>query len=196
MEEIWKWATNTDLSQKFRIFWLAEVAGAEKTTVAHSIAQRCREQGMLVSSFFFDREVAGRNGPQRLFSTIARDLASFSGDVAEQIDYAIMCDSALPTAAVTRQFDGLILKPCQRLSSARPLVIVIDALDEGYDQSIDLLSILADKIPNLHRAIRFLVTSRPEEEFDIFLRERPHIVRRSMDIHEQPNKNDISVYIQ
>jgi len=81
IDEIWQWIKSTDAKDKdnipnytdvndtARIFFLTSVAGAGKSTIAHTVAQRCHEERLLVSSFFFDRNFTDR--PKRLFSTVA-----------------------------------------------------------------------------------------------------------------------------
>ena len=110
---------------------LADIAGSGKTAIAHSAAQYFHEMGVLASSFFFDREISGRNGPEKLFSTIALDLAGLSKDIAADIDQVLERDRSLASASLSRQFDELILKPFQRYPIDRPVVVVIDALDES-----------------------------------------------------------------
>jgi hypothetical protein len=58
---------------------------------------------------------------------------------------AVERDPSLATAGVSRQFDGLILGPSDFLAGYGLIVIVIDALDEGYNHNNDLLVILAKK---------------------------------------------------
>jgi hypothetical protein len=47
-------------------------------------------------------------------------------------------------------------------------VIVIDALDEGYNHNINLLVILAKKISLLPQIFHFLLTSRADEDIERF----------------------------
>jgi hypothetical protein len=194
LEDIWNWATTTDDATTAQILWLADVAGAGKSALAHSVAQRCHEHGVLVSSFFFDRETAGRNGPQKLFTAIARGLSRFDHDVANQIAIALEHDPDLAFAPISRQFDELILKPSQHYSGHHPAVAVVDALDEGYD--FELLTVLRDKIPNMPRTFRFFFTSRAEDEIVSFLDRQPHIQMLTMRIHEQSNQSDVAVYVR
>jgi hypothetical protein len=70
--------------------------------------------GLLGSSFFFDREVAGRNGPEKLFTTIALDLARLSNDLTEAIGLVLKQDHSIASAPLSRQFDELILKHLQQ----------------------------------------------------------------------------------
>ncbi|KDQ13538.1 hypothetical protein BOTBODRAFT_73243, partial [Botryobasidium botryosum FD-172 SS1] len=75
LDNIWQWIKHPDDSDGARIFCLTGVAGSGKSAIAHTVAQRCSEEGLLASSFFFSRDVAERNNPGKLLSTMARDLA-------------------------------------------------------------------------------------------------------------------------
>src|SRR5882762_3066494 len=143
LKDIWSWIHSADIGDAERIFWLSSVAGAGKSAVAHTIAKRCREEDLLGSSFFFDHSDEGRNNPKKLFSTIACDLANFNPDIRRQVVSAIELDRSIATAPISRQFDELL---CAIMySGVNPVVIVIDALDEGYDADLQLLTILRDK---------------------------------------------------
>lgn len=193
LEEIWEWITDDHKSAK--IFWIVDVAGVGKTALAHSVGQRCHAEGVFVFSFFFDREVAGRNSAHKLFSTIARGLAKIDQGVAKHICKAIEHDPDFATtASVSRQFDELILRPSQRYSGTSPIVIIIDGLDEGYDA--DLLAILRDKVRNLPRTFRIFLTSRAEEDIIFYLSHAAHIRSCTMNIHERTNQEDVALYVK
>ncbi|KDQ10771.1 hypothetical protein BOTBODRAFT_71924, partial [Botryobasidium botryosum FD-172 SS1] len=66
LEDIWQWIKRLGTSEGAKIFCLTGVAGAGKSAIAHTVARRCYEEGLLVSSFFFSRDVAERNNPQKL----------------------------------------------------------------------------------------------------------------------------------
>jgi hypothetical protein len=53
-EDIWNWIHSIELSTMAEIWWLNGVAGAEKSTIAHTVAKRCHDEGILASCFFFD----------------------------------------------------------------------------------------------------------------------------------------------
>lgn len=164
--------------------------------VAHTFAQRCFKSNILATSFFFDRVTAGRNSPEMLFSTIARDLARMNDEAEASISEAIKHDPSLPTASISRQFDELILGPSSCLPADRPIVVVIDGLDEVSNDTNELLVILAEKVSSLPKNFRFLLTSRAEEGIRKFLHGKPHIERRSMGIREHSNMEDVAKYVK
>ncbi|KAF8595877.1 hypothetical protein BDV93DRAFT_455978 [Ceratobasidium sp. AG-I] len=117
---------------------MTAVAGAGKSTIAHTAAQYYAKRGVLMSSFFFDRETEGRNTPTALFTTIAADLARVIAQLAERIADTIENERGLTLAPLPRQFQEPVLKPCLDCPVLEPLVIVIviDALDEPWNHSL------------------------------------------------------------
>ncbi|KAG9086938.1 hypothetical protein FRC07_012950, partial [Ceratobasidium sp. 392] len=185
------WIDEPAKSGGAEIMLLTAVAGAGKTTVAHTIAYECHQKGQLGSSFFFDYETAGRNNPNVLFTTIASDLSTRRGRLARHIGFAIQEDSSLPTAPLSRQFKELILKPCRKLPLDRKVVIVIDALDEAW--SNDLLCILRDQLFKLPNCFRVLLTSRMRPELNSLLG-KAHVHQTELNIGANFNLNDIAMF--
>src|SRR6202042_242297 len=111
---------------------------------------------------FFDREIPERNQPHQLFSTIARDLVGLYPALAEDIVVVLEEEPSVSSAPLTRQFEALMLKPSLRHSFIKPVVIVIDALDEGFSSDLDteLLAILRDQVAKLPGMFRIFLTSR------------------------------------
>ncbi|KAG9083288.1 POC1 centriolar protein A, partial [Ceratobasidium sp. 392] len=164
------------------------VAGAGKTTVAHTVARECQKLGQLGSSFFFDRETQGRNTPEGLFPTIAADLSRIDNGLANGIAGAIERN---PSLSMPQQFEELVLKPCQECSLVGPVALVIDALDEAWDN--DLLMILRERASKLPGTFRIFLTSRMRPELEILLN-KPHVIGVEFNIRTQSNMDDIRIY--
>jgi hypothetical protein len=194
LEDIWKWIDTADVKDTASIFCVTSVTGAGKSAIAHTVTQRCHTKGVLTLSFFFNREVAGRNEPKMLLSTIARDLAGQSKGLCDQISLAIESDHSLATASISNQFGPLILAPCLWYLTNKPVVIVIDALDEGYNN--ELLEILHDDIPKLPGTFCIFLTFRAMEDINMFLAQATHVCLQMIDIHEQTNLGDIAIYVR
>src|SRR6202042_3807118 len=143
---------------------------------------------------FFDRNIPDRRTPVKLFSTIACDLVRMSNDLVRHVSQILENDRSVASAAQSRQFDELILKPVLRYHIGRPVVIVIDALDEGCDRVT--LSILRNQVPKLPGTFRILVTSRPTDDICTDLLNVTHVRYRTLDIHGDINQRDIALYIR
>ena len=179
LDTISSWIKSVDPRKPAQILWLTSVAGAGKTVIAHTVAKRCQDEGLLASCFFFDREVSGRNNPVALFSTIARDLADQCVDFRQYIARAVESKRSLAGAPIAVRFEELIRKSSQCLPADKPVVLIIDALDEGYN--LDVLKILREHVPKLPGTFRIFVTSRIVKVMNIFLSNKPHV--RSLSIN-------------
>jgi len=74
-EEITSWIDKISREDEDRILWLHGPAGAGKSAVAQTIAEDCAQRNILAASFFFSRGRPGRDTIERLFATIAYQLA-------------------------------------------------------------------------------------------------------------------------
>ncbi|QRV88514.1 hypothetical protein RhiJN_16532 [Ceratobasidium sp. AG-Ba] len=175
-----------------QILLLTGVAGAGKSTIAHSVAKICHENELLGSSFFFDRETDGRNNSSVLWNTIAADLASKDPELAQRIGALIEKDWSLPSAPISRQFTELVVQSCQGHSFDKPIVIVIDGLDEGWNDA--LIHALRDGVPDLPANFRIFLTSRMRPELDSLCRSE-HVLWLELDIGTKDNMDDIALFI-
>jgi len=207
LDEITSWV-NCAEDDTPPILWLHGNAGTGKSFISHTIAHRFKKIGRLGSCFCFDRTRIAQERDQRIFSTIARDLADQDKHMKTTLMDAIRGDTSLKnTMDILQQWKEMILKPAQRLSEEMvgPVLIIIDALDEsGAEQSRKLLlRILAGKtrqeshITKLPSQFRILVTSRPLPDIYIALHRVGHIRQMSMDgIPHQMTERDILRFIK
>jgi hypothetical protein len=193
LDKIWNWIQAADHTKSGEIFFLSDVVGAGKSAIAHTIAERCHHAGLLCSSFFFNRDEPDRNNPRLLFTSIARDLSSISREVDEHICAVLKANRGVASASLTRQFDELILGPSRVLPLNKPIVIVIDALDEGC--SSDLLQIFRYRTPKLPGSFRLFITSRSEDTIVTTL-SAAHVKSSTIDIHGETNQHDIGIYVK
>ena len=154
-------------------------------------------EGILASSFFFNRDVASRNTPKSLFTTIARDIANKYPALAADISMALENELALASAPLSRQFDALIAEPLRRHSFDGPIVVVIDALNESTcaGADTDLLDILSTEAAKLPQQFRIFITSRPTRNIEDFLSKQNHVKEHQIDIDSAENRQDIAAYV-
>ena len=77
------------------IFWLSGIAGTGKSTIAQTVAQYCRESGILGATFFFSRGDSDRTDPSRVFTSIAFQLSKIIIDLHSKI-YLAGIDTSPP----------------------------------------------------------------------------------------------------
>lgn len=76
----------------------------------------------------------------------------------------------------------------------RPVIIIIDAIDKGYDA--DILQIFRDEVSKLPGNFQILIISRAEKAIVLALSDQAHVRLRTMDIHRRANLDDVTVYAQ
>ncbi|KAG2339588.1 hypothetical protein BDR05DRAFT_614424, partial [Suillus weaverae] len=192
-----------------RVLWLSGPAGKGKSAIAHTIAKWFGDVGGLGSCYSFDRQREADRRHEKIFSTIARDLADRDPEMRRALADAVQATSSLKkTADIIQQWQKLLIEPLKKSSGStgEPIVIVIDALDEsgGVETRKDLLRILAGKhqnpafpkITDLPDNFRFIVTSRPLGDINDEFHEVQHIRQMSMDdIPAAVAERDIRAYV-
>lgn len=179
--------------------WVSGGAGTGKSTVAHTIARRFSQLGSLGSCFSFDKNAPGDRRHEKIFSTIARDLADVDPTIKSALS-TVLHDapaSIKSTPDIFQQWETFILETVKAIydrgsetsaaSIIGPILIVIDGLDESGDDiktRSALLSILGGEkgfIQKLPRNFRIVITSRPSMDIYNSLKDHPHILINSMD---------------
>jgi hypothetical protein len=196
LDEIFHWVSSEQTSS--RIFLLTGVAGSGKSSVAHSVASYFHQQKRLGSSFFFRRGYQGRDKPDHVFSTIARDLADREPVIKKKLHDVIKHNRSLAsTASFSMQFQDLIITPTSDSTTIGPIVIVIDALDECESPTRrEFFRQLAHGLVQLPSNYRVILTARPNDtvlsEFDSV----PQEARKLMEnVDVNSTNQDISAYV-
>lgn len=196
ISEILDWV-NSDASPQILV--LSGQAGTGKSAVAHTIAGLFREQNRLGSMFCFNRSYKDRR--KSFFSTMARDLAD--GDVMWRKELVKVIQKAADRKSKDPQiqFEELIVKPSQNVSTIGSVVIVVDALDESGDRGErrEILELLFDRCSELPKNYRILVTSRPEQDIELYCQKSGPAGNvsciRMEDANSEETHSDILAYI-
>ncbi|KAN0102501.1 hypothetical protein V8E52_011886, partial [Russula decolorans] len=196
IDEIGNWVNN-DSDDLPQIFFLTGFAGAGKSAIAHAVARLFDERRHLGSSYFFDAAHQVERSPKNVFSTIARDLADRNPELRASLWKVVEPERSLRTTdRAGQQFQRFILDPAKDLKTIRPIVIVIDALDESGDAPSreDILSILTGKAAKLPSNFRVLVTGRAERDIRDALDGNKHVISKYMESFDA--NNDIFFFVQ
>ena len=183
LQDIHTWAEDT--TTKSQIFWLADLAGTGKSTVAKQIVKDRQKAAMPVASFFFSTNSVDTLSNAKFCPTIAaklaelRDFGSFRSTLAEALRQKLTVE----TSDFGDQFEGLLYAPLKKTDM--PLLIIVDALDECDKRGrSELLSVLLSKLVELPM-VKIMITSRPEPDIVELLQKREVI--RSSDIRGSGN---------
>ncbi|KAM6499583.1 hypothetical protein JOM56_005091 [Amanita muscaria] len=162
-----QWTDNPNATD--RIFWLFGPAGAGKSAIAQTIAH-AYNQGEVAATFFFFRSDAARNDGNRLFPTIAWQLAFSIHATKDFIVHALGETPHLPMTDVETQFEQLVARVFQLTNNIASQmrhpapVVIIDGVDECSNEQLQrrILVVIGNAVKNCRVPLRFLISSRPE----------------------------------
>ncbi|KAF9002324.1 hypothetical protein BDQ17DRAFT_1425981 [Cyathus striatus] len=162
--DINEWIKITD--KETGIMFLHGPAGSGKSCIARSVCHDASSEGLLGGSFFFRRGTSDRNNADKLFTTIAYQLAMANKDLGQYILAEVGRNPQIVHMSLKEQFRRLIFEPCCSIPKDRLLIkaIVIDGLDECDDASmqVSILKLLAKAVRYEGFPLGIFITSRPE----------------------------------
>jgi hypothetical protein len=140
------------------IFWLSGSPGSGKTTIASTVVA---DFHCFSGQFFFCRDQVELRDPDNLWRRIALDLSLGSNELKKSLAQALEIQKAnIRGFDISMQFEHLIAKPLQHIfgTSVKPLLIVVDALDECDSYEKLLPSLVSWS--HLPKSLKLLITSR------------------------------------
>jgi len=163
LKEIMDWVRETDKQQL--LLWLYGPAGAGKSSIAHTIAEMCKEAGLLAADFFFSRTASERNHDRYLIATIVYQLTLSIPELRREVASAVEHDPLIFSRSISAQVQALIIEPFSKIRNVLeneeiPGLVVIDGLDECSDARSQSNVITA--LGQAHIPLFFLIASRPE----------------------------------
>ncbi|KAJ7489213.1 hypothetical protein FB451DRAFT_1224054 [Mycena latifolia] len=164
LDDLWTWSSQSGVESN--VLWLHGPAGSGKSAVAQSFCQDLEKDGRLGGSFFFKRGHASRGNAKKLIPTIAYQLALLLPELKRSISERIEADPSIIDRGLSTQLQKLIVEPCQRVVLPRPVVIVVDGLDECEGDKIqqEILRSFAFALNGKPSPLRFFIASRPEPQ--------------------------------
>lgn len=151
------------------ILWISGSPGAGKSAIASSLVSSLSQRERLGSSFFFERGHTSFSDPSVVWRSVANNLAKFDPKIkGDLVDF--LKGPGFRNADIVLHFKRLVMMPLvknEQALSAKPPVVILDALDEcGSDDSQlaqrrNFLKTLT-YWPQLPRLFKLVITSRDE----------------------------------
>ncbi|KAF5324203.1 hypothetical protein D9619_011155 [Psilocybe cf. subviscida] len=166
-----KWSDTQDgLTEP--MFWLSGPAGAGKSAIMQTIAERCEQRGVPHANFFFFRADTSRSNASPLMATLLHQIILLYPSLRDPVANILSINPLIFDSVLENQLVQLIVTPLraiQQSSSAyRPLLLLIDGLDECDSESKRSQQQILhafDKILMEHpRPFCLLVASRDESQ--------------------------------
>ena len=164
LEKIRDWLDRPISDTTVQIYWVNGLAGIGKSTLARTVAEDARRSGLLGASFFFSRQDNELSDPTRFIPTIAYQLASSFPVVRPVITEIFLRNPDVVKMSFMTQFNDLIIEPLRKMDHEKPVLLVVDALDEcsnSDDAASKLFHAIVARCAEVS-FLRILVTSRPE----------------------------------
>lgn len=196
-----------DVKRHWNIIWIMGPAGVGKSAVAQTIAEHCRDTGQLGAAFFFSRS-NNCDDPLRVIPTLSHQLAIHDPDYKTIVTEQLAADSTILEKNLRTQFKRLIVEPCTMLKARRPLIaykpllIILDGLDECNDEDAQREFIeLISQHARLNRTSTFLwmICSRPESHLKNLLRRTDFkipCIREELPIDDPIARQDVYCYLR
>ncbi|CAG7852581.1 Ribosome assembly protein 4 {ECO:0000303/PubMed:16221974} AltName: Full=Notchless protein homolog 1 {ECO:0000250/UniProtKB:Q9VPR4}; AltName: Full=Ribosome biogenesis factor RSA4 {ECO:0000303/PubMed:19737519} [Serendipita indica DSM 11827] len=195
LQTIYRWADDNTSDKP--IFWLCDIAGSGKSTVAMSAAETWRNEGVLGGRFFFSIASSEGSTTDKFCSTIARDLVDYIPRLAPHVAGAVKRHPSFMRSSLEEQFQNFVIDPIHH--SQERVILVIDALDECRSglQRRELVEMLSTAVRGT-KNLKVFMTSRPDPVIQAVLGSlsiKSKLEDRLHDVKHHDNIGDIAVYI-
>ncbi|KAG8849605.1 hypothetical protein FRB91_009742 [Serendipita sp. 411] len=189
LKPIRQWADDPSASQ---LWWLTDVAGAGKSTIAKQLSTEWKVRGRLGGCFFFDTNRPEATNKQWFCDTIAAQLANNQPRLGSLITEGIKeLGPILNVCSFEEKLQKLVIRPMKDVA----LVLVIDALDECNERDRTIL--IRNLLSSLSQApqLKILITSRPERDIVQLLDSYRSHTESLHDIELKSNRDDIAAFV-
>ncbi|KAJ7245761.1 hypothetical protein C8J57DRAFT_1190748 [Mycena rebaudengoi] len=180
------------------VLWLYGPAGAGKSAIMRTLAERLAECGQLGGSFFFKRGHPTCGNAQKLFTTLAYQLADNVPQIQGRISKIVADTPSVVSKSLGVQLQRLVMEPCRQLESLRPITIIIDGLDECNDPGVqqEILRCIGRSIRAQDSCpVQFLIASRPESHLrEVFQGSLFHETHNSFNVDQ--SFEDVRMYLE
>jgi tetratricopeptide (TPR) repeat protein len=153
------WLANNPPQQ--RIFWITGDPGVGKTALSAVLSSRYLEVAALHLCEYGHRQ---KSDPRCVVTSVVYQLTTQLPEYEARL--AAMDVERLVQDDARTLFDNLLVQPLTKITPPnRPIVILIDALDEATrDGCNELANFIATEFPKTPAWLRLIITSRPKEE--------------------------------
>ncbi|KAJ7245778.1 hypothetical protein C8J57DRAFT_1082146 [Mycena rebaudengoi] len=180
------------------VLWLYGPAGAGKSAIMRTLAEHLAECGQLGGSFFFKRGHSTCGNAQKLFTTLAYQLADNVPQLKPQISKMVANTPSVVSKSFKVQLLKLVTEPCRQFNTSRPITVIIDGLDECNDLGIqqEVLHSIGNSIRKQDSfPLQFLIASRPEPHIrEVFQGSLFHEIHHSFNVEQ--SFEDVRKYLE
>lgn len=177
------WISKSNQRETAKVIWLSGPAGCGKTAIVGSVAEVCKEEGVLATSFFASGTGSEKRClKQHLIPTLAYGLTQHNSPLLlrDRVLTSTGRDPSVFSKRLHEQCKLLFLKPFfdAQIPSDRSFVMIIDGLERLTESDgaqngngavwREVLAALQSMVEDPAFPFRVLIVSRPEREIQEF----------------------------
>ncbi|KAK7434588.1 hypothetical protein VKT23_020124 [Stygiomarasmius scandens] len=196
------------------VLWLSGVAGCGKSSIMGSLSDLCLKMGSINHLAAFIRfDHGGFNDASLFVSALAYQIAKIDGVLQSAIAGALAQNQGiLSHTQISEHWNTLLQNPLSEYSKIHdsgPVVVLVDALDECAAKSDNshapkqdnprkqLLRLITSGFTREFPFIRFIITSRPEDDIRIAFTACPDLIHHiPLDISSPETVADIRHFLK
>ena len=148
-------------NEESRVMILTAGPGVGKSVLSAKVCELYKERGQLAACHFCDFKKDESRNPHRILQSLASQMCDNIEGFCDKLTEVFRREHSrvsLPDA-----YRVLLNEPLHDLDRHKPVLIVVDALDESKTESkSDFLELISEEFLELPRWVKILITSRPE----------------------------------
>jgi hypothetical protein len=147
--------------EKSRVMIVNGGPGVRKSVLSAKICELYNDGGKLAACHFWDFKTSDYRDPHKILQSLASQMCDNIVGFYDEL-HKVLCRKH-STDSVSDAFRVYLNDPLHSLDRCKPMVIVLDALDESEtDEKNEFLELIAGKFYELPNWIKIFITSRPE----------------------------------
>ena len=174
-----------------RVMILTADPGVGKSMFAAKVCQLYHKKHKLAASYFCKFSNSNCRDPHTMLKSLAgqmlRSIPGFKKILRKQ-------PQGYSTETISDAFRVLLNNPLHKLKPQKPMMIVIDALDESETgKKSELLEVIAEEFGKLPKWIKVFITSRPELPVQ---KKLSHLNPLAIRVDDKDNEEDLFKYLK
>ena len=148
-------------NEESRVMILTAGPGVGKSVLSAKVCKQYQQRGQLAACHFCDFRNSDYSNPNRILQSLASQMCDNVEGFRDELTKALHRDHSRDSLPDT--FRVLLNDPLHALGRHEPVLIVVDALDEGKtDEKSEFLELISDNFFELPEWIKIFISSRPE----------------------------------